>query len=106
MKKTVGIVTKFNGYCAFCGRPTEEEHHLLFGNGIRELAEKDGIKLPACSNCHTQNPVIQRVHDNAMAEKLSKIAGQLAWEKHCVASGKTEDEARAEFMSRYGRSYL
>ena len=106
MRKSVGIVTKYNNYCAFCGRPTEEEHHLLFGMGIRELAEKDGIKLPICSYCHTLNPATQRIHDNVVAEKLSKIAGQLAWEKHCVASGKTEDDARRLFQQRYGRSYL
>ena len=52
------------------------------------------------------NFVAQRVHDNTTAEKLSKIAGQLAWEKHCVASGHTEDEARELFRKRYGRSYL
>lgn len=106
MKKTAGIVTEFNRYCVFCSRPTEEEHHLLFGRGTRKLAEKDGIKVPVCSYCHTQNPVAQRIHDNTMAEKLSKIAGQLAWEKRCVASGKTEEEARADFTKRYGRSYL
>ncbi len=106
MKKTVGIVTKYNGYCVFCGRPSDEEHHLLFGRGIRELAEEDGIKVPICGYCHTQSPVAQRVHDNTVAEKLSKIAGQLAWEKHCVASGNTEDEARELFRARYGRSYL
>lgn len=106
MKKTVGIVTKYNGYCVFCGRPSDEEHHLLFGRGIRELADEDGIKVPICGYCHTQSPVAQRVHDNTIAEKLSKIAGQLAWEKHCVASGSTEDEARELFRARYGRSYL
>lgn len=44
--KTVGIVTKYNDNCIFCGRPTTEEHHLLFGNGFRKLAEEDGIKIP------------------------------------------------------------
>lgn len=78
--KTVGIVTKYNDNCIFCGRPTTEEHHLLFGNGFRKLAEEDGIKVPVCEYCHTKSPVAQRVHDNTTAEKLSKIAGQLAWE--------------------------
>jgi len=37
---------------------------------------------------------------------LSKMMGQLAWEKHAVAGGKTEKEAREAFRSRYGISYL
>ena len=52
--KTVGIVTKYNNNCIFCGRPTTEEHHLLFGNGFRKLAEEDGIKVPVCEYCHTR----------------------------------------------------
>ena len=106
MKKSVGIVTKYNNCCIFCGRPTEEEHHLLFGRGIRELAEEDGIKVPICDGCHTMNPVAQKIHNNTSAERLSKIAGQLAWEKHCVAAGESEENARELFLKRYGRSYL
>lgn len=100
------ILTTYTQYCAFCGRPTENEHHLLFGKGIRPLAEDDGIKLPICARCHTMGNVAERIHDNVMAEKLSKICGQLAWEKHKVSMGHTEAEARELFRCRYGRSYL
>ena len=62
--KTVGIVTKYNDNCIFCGRPTTEEHHLLCGTGFRKLAEEDGIKVPVCEYCHTKSPVAQRVHDD------------------------------------------
>lgn len=41
-----------------------------------------------------------------MAEMMSKMMGQLAWEKRAVAGGKTEKEAREAFRSRYGISYL
>lgn len=100
------ILTKYTQYCAFCGQPTYDEHHLLFGKGIRPLAEADGIKLPACKKCHTLGIIAERIHDNPMAEKLSKMCGQLAWEKRKVAEGCTEDEAREWFRKRYGRSYL
>lgn len=106
MGKTKGIVTKYSGICFCCDRPTTEEHHLLFGGSIRRLAEEDGIKLPCCSYCHTQNDVKNRIHDNPMAEKLSKVAGQLAWEKNAVAGGMTETDAREAFRNRYGKSYL
>jgi len=86
------VLTKYNGFCIFCGKPTQTEHHLLFGIGIRELAEEDGVKI----------------HDNSIAEKLSKIAGQLAWEKEYYRSlyGNEDDPAREAFRERYGRSYL
>ena len=103
----MNILTKYTGFCMFCGKPTTEEHHFCFGRGIRELADKDGIKGNVCRNCHTTGwPVSSRIHDNPMAEKLSKIVGQLAWEKHAVAGGMTEDEAREAFRKRYGVSYL
>ena len=101
------ILTKYTDNCMFCGTPTRETHHFLFGRGIRELADKDNIKGPVCNNCHTHGwPVSSRIHDNPMAEKLSKMVGQLAWEKHKVASGMTEEDARDAFRKRYGVSYL
>lgn len=102
------IVTEYAGICAFCGAPAECEHHLLFGNGIRKLAEADGIKLPSCNKCHNLGALCERIHDNPMAETLSKMVGQLAWEKEAYKSlvGATYDQARNEFRKRYGQSYL
>lgn len=98
MGKTKGIVTELKGYCLFCGRPAECEHHLLFGSGIRKLAEKDGLKVPACSACHSMGGIAERIHGNPMAEKLSKMLGQAAYE--------AKIGSREEFRRRYGRSYL
>lgn len=105
--KSILIDAKYSGYCAFCGKPLDikTEHHLLFGQD-RKKAEEDGLKLPICDNCHTQNPMIDRIHDNRMAEKLSKMLGQMAFEKHCVALGATEEGAREQFRKRYGKSFL
>lgn len=74
MKK--GIITEYNEYCLFCGRPVEAKHHLIGGPNRKK------------------------------AEMMSKMMGQLAWEKRAVAGGKTEKEAREAFRSRYGISYL
>lgn len=93
-----GIVTDYDKICIFCGRPVECEHHLLFGNGIRKLAEQDGLKVPICNNCHNMGSTIERVHDNSMAEKLSKILGQVIYE--------AKIGSREEFRARYGKSYL
>ncbi len=101
-----GIVTEYNDYCVFCGKPTEAQHHLIWGKGNRDKAENDGIKIPCCNKCHNMGDVLERIHENPMAEKLSKIAGQLAREKHEVACGLTEEMARSEFRLRFGESYL
>lgn len=100
------IITKYTENCMFCGKPTNVSHHFLFGRGIRQLAEGDNVKGPVCDSCHTKGPLICRIHDNAIAEKMSKMIGQLAWEKHRVAEGLTENEAREAFRKRYGVSYL
>lgn len=109
MGKTKSIVTKYEQYCAFCGRPATEEHHLVFGGtggANRKLADEDGIILPVCPGCHRLKPVKEKIHDNPMAEKLSRMAGQLAFEKRRCAEGATEEDAREMFRKRYGVSYL
>lgn len=93
-----GIVTEYKNICFFCGEPSECEHHLLFGISIKPLAEKDGLKVPSCNRCHNFGDISGRIHDNPMAEKLSKMLGQAVFENKIGT--------REEFMKRYGRSYL
>lgn len=111
------IVTEYEDISTFSGAPAECRHHLCFGRGIRELAEQDGLWIPLTNAEHNMSPNGQRwqVHENAPAEALSKIAGQLAWEKEYIANElcATESlkkimykEAREEFLRRYGISYL
>ena len=91
------IVTDYE-QCFFCTGPAECEHHLLFGNGIRNLAEADGIKVKICNRCHNMGKIQERIHENPMAEKLSKMLGQSIWE--------SEYGNREAFIKRYGKSYL
>jgi len=111
------IVTEYEDISAFSGAPAECTHHLIFGRGLRELAEKDHLWIPLTNAEHNMNSHGQRwqVHENAPAEALSRIAGQLAWEKEYIANELcTTDslkeilykEAREQFRKRYGISYL
>ena len=99
------MITKYEDYCIFCGKPREAKHHLVFGTA-RNKAEEDGLTAPACNNCHNIGPKDTKIHGNVMAEKMSKIIGQLAYEKKRVVKGRTEDEAREDFRKRYGKSFL
>ena len=115
------IVTRYEKYSAFSGSPMECIHHLLFGKGIRKLADDDGIWIPLLDREHNMSPngIKFQIHENPAAEKLSKIAGQLAWERKYLAdklasdenlghqsSDDWMDEAREAFRRRYGESWL
>lgn len=100
------IVTDDMDYCFFCGRPAECKHHLIFGSSNRQKADEDGLIVPACNRCHNMGKVMERVHDNPMAEKMSRIIGQMAWERSCILEGVPCDLAREMFRQRYKISYL
>ena len=110
------MITEYKEICAICGYPTECEHHLVFGRGMRDKADEDGLTIPLCNRCHNMGRLAERIHDNSAAESLSKMLGQVAWEKNYILSvienmddiekRKLEREARNRFNIRYGRSYL
>lgn len=100
------IVTDDMDYCFFCGRPAECKHHLIFGSSNRQKADEDGLIVPACNRCHNMGKVMERVHDNPMAEKMSRIIGQMAWERARILEGIPCGMAREMFRQRYKISYL
>ena len=110
------ILTEYEDISVFSGRPAEAKHHLCFGRGIRNLAEEDGLYIFLTNSEHNLSPqgTINQIHGNPAAEKLSKICGQLAFEKHYVAEflrehykfDGIEEKAREAFRKRYGASYL
>lgn len=93
------MITKYDKNCVICGCPTTDFHHTIFG-ALRHIADKHNLVIPMCRICHTE------LHGNTVACELSRIVGQLAYEKHKVAEGLTEDEAREAFLHEFGRSYL
>ena len=104
MKSTV---TNLMDYCFFCGGYASAEHHLIFGTSGRSFAEKYGLKVPICDKCHTRSEyVCDRIHDNAMAERLSKMLGQAIFERNMMSQGMSQKEARDKIITEHGRSYL
>ena len=79
--------------CFLCRTPLGlHEHHVICGNGRRELSERYGLKLYLCWRCH------HLVHnDHALDLELRKI-GQQAWEDRFGS--------REEFISVFGRNWL
>lgn len=108
MGRSKSVVVNREAFSAISGSRAECRHHLIFGNGKRDLAEEDGIWIPLTNDEHTTGELSRRIHDNSMAEDLSKIAGQLAWESEYYrkAAGLACFSARQAFRVRYGKSYL
>lgn len=103
MKSTV---TDIDEYCFFCYGRASQEHHLIFGKGHR-FAEDYGLKVPICDSCHTRSDrLCDRIHDNSMAEKLSKMLGQAIWERNRALEGMSQDDIRERFIKENGGSYL
>ena len=103
------IVTEYTNISAFSQNPRECDHHLIFGSGLRKLADEDGLIIPLTNREHNLGNDTEKIHGNQAAEKLSKMVGQLAYEKEfykkALGAGK-EDPAREAFRKRYGISYL
>lgn len=105
------VLTEYEEYSVFSGREAECTHHLIFGKGLRELSEKYGLKIPLTNSEHNMGQkAVDQIHENPAAEKLSKMLGQIAFEKEFyklkagVKSGT--DPAREEFIKIFGKSYL
>lgn len=94
--------------CEICGNEASCKHHLIFGfSGGRKKADEDGLIMNVCSKCHTNSvSPSHRIHDNVVAERMSKIIGQERWEKAAISKGATPEQARKDFMKRYGKSYI
>ena len=86
------IITEYTDYCLLCGKPSFDPHHLLFGKGIKRLADDDKLVIPVCRECH------DLIHRDPRVGNLSRVLGQIAWEKE-------NNAGREEFIRRYGRSY-
>ena len=103
------IVTRYEGISVFSGYVRDCRHHLIFGTGKREKAEEDGLWIPLLDKEHTMGCIGERIHGNSAAEYLSKMCGQLAYEKEYYRKklfSSDQDPARDAFLIRYGESYL
>lgn len=102
MQDSIVINMKYADYDMIDGTPNVQRHHI-FGGPNRDLSDQDGLWVPLTLEHHEGK---NGVHMNKEMKVLMHIIGQLGWEKHCIANGETEENARELFRKRYGRSYL
>lgn len=108
------VLTEYTDISAISGKPAECKHHLVFGKGMRNLADEQGLWMPLTNEEHNCSPrgIAHQIHDNSSAEALSKMLGQVAFEKEWYRK-KLEslidmdgDPAREQFRRIFGISYL
>ena len=100
------VISNQTEYCVLCGGYASGEHHLIFGTSGRAFAEKYGLKMAICDRCHTASEYLcDRIHDNTMAERLSKMLGQAIFEREMIQRGMTLKEARDKMIFENGRIY-
>ena len=91
------MLTNYNDMCILCYEPKDDIHHLVYGRANRRLCDEDELVIPVCRKCHEY----MHKHPN-----ISRIIGQLAYERDKCAEGYGVDAARESFRLRYGKSYL
>ena len=84
-------------YCEICGKPNAEQHHLVFGTANRKLSDEDCLCMDVCREHH------EVFHKYST---ISRIIGQLMYERNKCAEGYSIEAARESFVMRYGKNYL
>ena len=86
-------------YCYICKRFKHikrygtEVHHCIHGVANRQLADKDGLTVRLCNQCH------RLLHDKGLHDRdLQQIAEQ--------AYINTYNASIPDFIKRYGKNYL
>lgn len=83
--------------CFLCHKITQTENHHIFGGGSRTRADRDGLTVYLCHDCHNEPP--NGVHYNKDRNDRLKRIGQITWMR---VYGKTKED----FIKAYGRNYL
>lgn len=104
MKDSIIIDMEYADYDIIDGTPNPERHHIFEGVRWRHLADCDGLWIPLSHKNHQDSKC--SAHGCKYVKTLLHIIGQLAYEKHLVAEGMTEEEARQAFLKRYGEKFL
>lgn len=112
-KPTKSILTKYEEYSVFSGTRKTCDHHLVFGRfgAWRDLSEQWGLKIPLIDSEHNMSSkgTTKHIHGNSAAESLSKMLGQVAFEKEYYRKKVVDDDsdpAREEFRKLFGESFL
>lgn len=101
-KHKKSILKTERGTCYLCAKKNNdyrlkytEEHHVLFGSGMREKSEAEGLKVNLCLRHHREGP--EAAHNNqTIREELCRIVQEEYEKVH----------TRSEWMEISKKNYL
>lgn len=95
----IGVTEK----CIFCGTTNGlEKHHCIHGTANRKLADKDGLVVYICHECH------MKLHQDPKYRWMDNVLKEMA-EVYWMGNQRgflSEDDAVEAFRCRYGKNYL
>ena len=114
--KMKSIITNDLKHCLISFSPNVQMHHVIEGKN-RKLSDEDGLIVPLSPTLHNegQKPIPGErcdVHHCKNMSVLMHIIGQQAWmmnyiiERYELPFEGIKEEAKYEFMKRYGKNYL
>lgn len=97
------------GICYICGREGyTESHHIFHGTANRRIAEKYGLKVWLCPECHRTGKY--SVHKCRATDIALQKDGQAVFEDRYIKDypykNHAKNAAREAFREAFGRSYL
>ena len=98
---TKSIIQTEEKTCFFCGASTNIRHHIIHGNGFRQLSESEGLWVYLCNPHHTYlHNLPTHPHDKEL-----KALAQERWIVHKMQEGYSRGKARGLWLSKFGRFY-
>lgn len=82
--------------CLICGSKNVEQHHVMFGNPRRKLADEDGLWVWLCPEHHRGTKGVHGKEGHDLDISLKKEVQRIYERNH----------TREEWMQRYRRNYL
>ena len=96
------------GVCYLCGEYGREKHHIIHGTANRKIADKEGLWVYLCNNCHTGGR--NAVHNDNKTDLKLKKEGQTVWELRYIENypykNHAPEAAREAWLRLFMKSWL
>ena len=99
MRRSIIQIKQMCRYPGCCRTQNLHSHEVFYGTANRKKSIEDGMVIYLCGDHHNLSD--KGIHFNKKFDLQEKKKAQYIWE---LEYGK--EDPRAEFIKRYGRSYL
>lgn len=98
---TKSIIQPDKEVCFLCGAPTTIRHHIIHGNGFRQLSEDEGLWVYLCDPHHEY---LHNLPSHPHDAELKKLA-QERWITQKMQEGYSRGKARGMWLNKFGRFF-